>query len=563
MKRKIALLLLLSGVASQLLAQKATSGDLNRQMEVTRAYEPTVGTASKLNIKPNMVDTVALRPEINYHITPNPIAQEFDVIPIKVASVNLDMYKKTYPLYIKAGLGYLSQSLLDLYYTPIQKSNGKLGIYMNHYGSWSKIRNDAEVKAPASQTFNKAGVLGEHRFGRYSVSGELGYDFDKVSRYGYSEVTLGSITPTFDPSADALKQYFSTVRGRVNFGNSFEDLSYFNFRMGVDAAHFSDRHDMVQTDLRGYLDLGRLFNNKHELTLHTQYDSYSGFKSLTYEDHQITIAPLYRLKTGKFDLGLGFDYTLNIARGGNKNHFFPRLELKLDVTNGYFVPYLEVNGRLISNDYRSLVARNPYVIQGLAMPNTAEYNARVGIVGSVSSAFSYKLYGGVSRYLNMMMFSNFYSMNYYGNVFVGMVDNGNMWTVGGDVEGRISGAFSLEGSVQYRGYDIDNLEKAIGMPSISAMLGVKYSYQDKLILKLGGDLIGKRYFNQTHTANLTWIDLIPMDPQVVLNFGAEYKLTNKFGLFLNANNLLNSKIYNYGSYPALGINGMVGVTMQF
>ena len=43
-------------------AQKPEEGDLNRQMEVTRDYEPTVNEASKLNVKPEMNDTVELRP---------------------------------------------------------------------------------------------------------------------------------------------------------------------------------------------------------------------------------------------------------------------------------------------------------------------------------------------------------------------------------------------------------------------------------------------------------------------------------------------------------------------
>ena len=37
-------------------AQKPEEGDLNRQMEVTRDYEPTVNEASKLNVKHQRAD---------------------------------------------------------------------------------------------------------------------------------------------------------------------------------------------------------------------------------------------------------------------------------------------------------------------------------------------------------------------------------------------------------------------------------------------------------------------------------------------------------------------------
>ena len=57
--------------------------DLNRQMDVTRDYEPRVRKADKLGIAPNMVDTVALRPEVHYEVHPSPINYGFDVTPIK------------------------------------------------------------------------------------------------------------------------------------------------------------------------------------------------------------------------------------------------------------------------------------------------------------------------------------------------------------------------------------------------------------------------------------------------------------------------------------------------
>ena len=41
-------------------------------MGVTRDYEPTVNEASKLNVKPDMNDTVALRPEVTYKISSEP-----------------------------------------------------------------------------------------------------------------------------------------------------------------------------------------------------------------------------------------------------------------------------------------------------------------------------------------------------------------------------------------------------------------------------------------------------------------------------------------------------------
>ena len=103
-------------------------GDLNREMEVTREYEPSVNAASKLGVKPNMVDTVALRPEVDFSVTPRPVTRGFGVTPIKPVQVNLDDYRTFGPLYVKAGVGAPLQSVLDAYFSSTQKRDGKWGV---------------------------------------------------------------------------------------------------------------------------------------------------------------------------------------------------------------------------------------------------------------------------------------------------------------------------------------------------------------------------------------------------------------------------------------------------
>ena len=155
-----ALLIFVQGWAQQ------GDGDLNRELDVTREYEPTVNSAVKLGIKPNMVDTASLRVDVDYEITPDPIQYRSEVTPIKPVSVSVDDLHEELPFYIKAGLGVPFQSVLDANISSIRNLNGKWGLYVNHYGSWSKRKNYDGLKTPGSQTFNTVGVFGEHRFGR-------------------------------------------------------------------------------------------------------------------------------------------------------------------------------------------------------------------------------------------------------------------------------------------------------------------------------------------------------------------------------------------------------------
>ena len=46
------------------------SAQVEKRVEVTKAYVPSVEGASKLAVVPDMTDTVKMRPEIDYTITP-------------------------------------------------------------------------------------------------------------------------------------------------------------------------------------------------------------------------------------------------------------------------------------------------------------------------------------------------------------------------------------------------------------------------------------------------------------------------------------------------------------
>lgn len=572
-------------------AQKQTQSqdNLNRQMEVTRAYEPTVEKAQKVNITPTMTDTATLRPEISYSDTPTPINQAFGLTPIKAANINTNMDRFSKPLYIKAGLGAPFQSLLDVHYMQTRPSGSNFGGYANHYGSWSKIMNDSDIKAPANQSTNKIGLVGRHQFSRYAVAGELGYDYDLISYYGYI------IKPNYDNqigfdqtkqeleellTTDVLRSFYRNAHAKVNFGNDFSDLSQFNFRIGVDADLFSSRHNFNQNTFKGYLDMGKTFAGKHEVTLGASYASYKGSDNLSYYTDDITsIRPLYRLKTDKFNLAVGFDLTLNNQIPVNqglatekelKTYFFPRLNLKLDITNGYFVPYLDVNGRLNNNGYQNTVAQNPYVYSGWCMPNTAQYDVRAGIEGSFSSSFSYRAYAGFTAYKN---FNTFYLASQealydvqLSTGFMSITDDMTMVTIGGDIQARVYGSFSIEAALQYMGYSYDKLSDNFNMPNITAALKLKYQPADKWTLKAGGTLIGARDMVES---NFSFVDgrmsfvSNRVGTMIDLSFYAQYDLSSKVSVFLNGNNLANQKIYLYNRYPSLGVNVMAGVKLNF
>ena len=84
----------------------SASAQVTKQVEVTKDYAPEIGTAHKMDIAPNMVDTITLRPEIDYTITPRSFASALGTHRFKPATVTYWEYNRNYPFYLKLGAGY-------------------------------------------------------------------------------------------------------------------------------------------------------------------------------------------------------------------------------------------------------------------------------------------------------------------------------------------------------------------------------------------------------------------------------------------------------------------------
>ena len=91
------------------------SAQVEKRVEVTKAYVPSVEGASKLAVVPDMTDTVKMRPEIDYTITPLSLQTTLATRPIRPATVTYWEFNRPLPFYLKAGMGYPFNSVLDFY----------------------------------------------------------------------------------------------------------------------------------------------------------------------------------------------------------------------------------------------------------------------------------------------------------------------------------------------------------------------------------------------------------------------------------------------------------------
>ena len=176
--------------------------------------------------------------------------------------------------------------------------------------------------------------------------------------------------------------------------------------------------------------------------------------------------------------------------------------------------------------------------------------------------------GGLTHAQDMATFANLFvpERQSYGNLFDVLNDTVTMWTVGADLEGRISGAFGIEASVQYKGFSKKRFDHVSGVPNFTGRLDLRYSIRDKMILTAGATLQSSRWFALSgREIMMSLPELIwqQVGTTVDVHFGAEYRISKAVGVFLQGNNLANQKLYPYYFYRGLGINVLAGVKLVF
>ena len=319
----------------------SASAQVEKQVEVTKNYAPEIGAARKMDIVPNMVDTITLRPEIDYSVTPRSFASTLGTHRFNPATVTYWEYKRQYPFYLKFGAGYPLNTIGDLYASAHRADVGYVTGYANHYGQYLRFKEYPNRRANKME--NRFGVMGGKYFGRYTLSGDLHYDLNSYTRF-----------PSTD-NYDRRKIEYNDVKLAASFGDSFADYNHLNFKVYGSADLYTDNSkNLVESDRYQQINatagvaLAREITKRGALSLNVDYQGYYGLKSLkSYKNSIVGATLMCRYRSGGLlDLNAGvklyYDHNPAYAEKADKWHGFPVVNVSLNIGDkGRAVPYVE------------------------------------------------------------------------------------------------------------------------------------------------------------------------------------------------------------------------------
>lgn len=550
------------------------TAQVEKRVEVTKAYVPSVENAAKLAIVPDMTDTVRMRPDIDYTVTPLSLQTTLATRPIRPATVTYWEFNRPKNFYIKAGAGFPLNSVFDFYAASQNPGTGYVVGYVNHEGRYAKIENDFGIKNNSTRMLNRIGAAAGKYFGKRTLEGEIAYENRLYHRY--AELAPQPNSSTYMPGS---RVDFGDATAAFRFGDDFYDLSRVNFEVGVSGSFFSSypevydytgsdwqevKHRPRQTTLGADARIAKAFG-RHRFAINLGYKYMDGNEDYRNVDQQqMRIGLRYGIDGGLIRAEAGLDYYHDAVRGAESgNYVIPYARLKFDIGKESFCPFLEVDGGVYDNSPRSISRSNPYAMDGIWADSSVDYGGRLGAGGNLwNNKFDYRIYAGVVLHDNRLYW-------YTAGEHYSIAEMGRQTEMSMNAEAAWRPVGNFRMGLAVRGYiyndetENDGPTLHSGCPAFRGELTARYDHR-KITFGAGIYMQSDRKWSVRtwDGVNFDWGTYeAPFACDLRVDFG--WKVTQMVTVFAEGRNLANSALYEYPWYKGYGINFTAGVKMNF
>jgi hypothetical protein len=567
------------------------STKLKKEVEVVKAYQPSIQDVQKINDIPQIKPEQTEAPTFDYSIFSKPVFTTFDPTPVAAAKMVGEPRPEMKNGLLKLGIGNYQTPYGELFFNarPSEKSN--FGLHFGHLSSSGKIKllNGDKVKAPESNTFGE--IFGERFFSKSSLSGSLGFDRKAFNYYGYAGDQLS------DESKEQMIPWFGEkqnfTKGTANIRLKSETLSKdeLNYDFGVRYQYFESKTGQTEHQLVLSGDVSKTIDNALGLleTSFTIYNNDSIFNRVTsvYGKKQQTIlranpSVMWSAKNASLQVGLNVAAVLD-QDDDAKFFVWPKVKANWSPVPQVLTLFAGVDGHLQHNTYSAIAAENPYVNP---YHDVANSNYKYIFSGGFKGKFTPKTNYVAEASYSVVGDQHFYvieSVNYnsgdiasrrLNNTFSWVYDDVKVFKLTGEILHSVSDNFSLHLLGNYYSYEMKTLEKPWQMPEFDLTISGIYKPTGQLKFTADVFMVGKRTARITdfYTSGVTpggnyfgdFVESdIQMDPIIDMNVGVEYQFSPKLNFFFKLNNFGFQKYEQWLGYTQKSFNGLAGISYSF
>ncbi len=579
----------LPGFVSRVDAQQDTS-KMNQQVEVIKAYRPSVSKADKINLLPEINDTTRFRPDLNYKISSHPVTSGFQSSALKAsnqlpAEFNHPGYGK-----ISGGFGTNLTPFFDFYLNNPNSENGTFGLQLNHLSSQGSVELKGGNQIDAPFSYNRAVAYGSYVYEGVTISSDFSYQRDVNRFYGYpiaipSDILTNNFVKYFGKDqTNQLGNFHLQVKSNASASSALR------FNSGVNLSYFNTSTDQVEKAMvfvgdfdydfgafRGKLSAAYSHFDTENVTNNTDFAVMASSGS-----SWLQLSPTAFYQNENFTIEGGFNlYSVFDNLNGTIVKPYPKVSFAFHTAEKNFTLYAGLNGYLENNNYSKIASENRWVNPTLTVrPSSHLSTFSAGVKGKITTPLTFDIgvnYGKTEdQYFYVTRVERYgYSSSTtsleglaYNNAFEVVYDQLSTLDFSGDLSYTGAGMFLLL-SGHFYSYQLNALEKAPYMPDFTLNATSEFKVTNHLsalaemFVTGPRNLMLKYYLPPISSATPPPPIYLKADPVLDVNIGAKYSFSNKFDFFGKVENLLNRKDEIWYGYTVQGIRIKLGASLSF
>lgn len=553
----------LASVIALTAASVSAQNGINSTVEVERDYEGRIARAVKSRIDPPVDDSL-LNFKLNFDYADfySPYKDLYEFSPIMTVGP-ASAGRVVYPwLYARLAAAWPLTPSADLYITPRFGEKFSFGVYLNHDSYWGRVPQTilaggnavySGQKIPGDRMKNKAGAFMGFRWKK----GELKLDADySGSMYALTQV---SGIPSHSEIWNLYSNRSDHLRAGLSVRSTNPDPNAFYYDLNIAYRYFANRRSLLEHLADADISLGAAVRSEHKvyLRLAGTFSGYGVWK----------IAPMYRWERDRWRINAGVTFSSAYGRGINdgvsgtsrSGRFlvYPDASVSFEAARNALWLYLKAYGDNRLYSLYDLSAINPWMDNSdLKHLSATPISAELGLRGQVRDRFSYSLGANYTLARNMLS-------------FMSQQQGQSVYQV---LAGGESHIFAASGMLRWKSLDFyamveagyrwfSNPDAALMMPAFDLSAVMEYNLRQRLFIK------ADCYFRTSATG--MWMgtedasaSLCRVPAFVDVGLRVSYAINTKVMVYVEGNNLANSKIQYFLNYVEPGINIGAGICLK-
>ena len=596
-KLKYILFLFLTTSAVLVSAQRDTT--LTQEVEVVKAYNPSISDANKISDMPNIEDAEHEKPSFNYSIFSQPIFSTFSVNTLKAATFASQYDEATGFGLVKAGVGNYSRPYAEVFFNNQNSRSTLFGLHGRHLSSHGKIPLEGGYKVDAPFSENEAELFIKHMARNSVLSVNLGVDHQGFNYYGYPVQAVPEILKAENQDVNYFGERQTFTKGifNINLDNSTARSSDFAFDFDFLYHYFGTKTGQREhfgefmADVRkpfytgaGFLKAGATFVRANEV-----FNQALGYIDKS-QQIWLTAQPAYQIGGEVANIKIGFKSWFVLDDDSDaKAKLAPNVRVNFAPVKEIINIFAGVDGNYINNYYSKIAYENPFVDPLHDVRNSFEkFHFYGGFDGKFAPKTNFKIavdYSMIKDQPLYYLFKYVYpapgtitSPSVVDNDFGIIYDDLDLLKFNVEIFHAAYEKMDLLISGNYYVYKMNVQEEAWNMPDWDAKFSLGYQLSEQLNVTTDLFFTGQRkaVIFETfgfHPGPFTGNDVLEVGdlqkniynlPVVFdLNLNADYKITEQFSVFARLSNFGFQKYQRWLGYPVQSFNVMGGLSYAF